>query len=124
MSPEGRALTEVARSMRCVPSGRASTPAGHGRPRHVLTIERLGPVPRFPTTSRRVRGAFFEKARLRKQGVATMRHVRPQAEPATAGRRSPGALAEGQSPAGGGTAESERKPGNDEASFGSREIVA
>ena len=32
-------------------------------------------------------GAFFEMARLRKQGVATMMRIRPQAEPATAGRR-------------------------------------
>ena len=31
-----------------VPCGRARTPAGHGRPRHVQKLERLGPVPRFP----------------------------------------------------------------------------
>ena len=31
------------------PCGRARTLAGHGKPRHVLIIERCGPVPRFPT---------------------------------------------------------------------------
>jgi hypothetical protein len=37
-------------------------------------------------------GAFFEKARLRKQGVATMKlGIRPKAEPATASRRPSGA---------------------------------
>jgi hypothetical protein len=45
-------------------------------------------------------GAFFETARLRKQGVATMEcaGTRPKAEPATAGRRAP-ELVEGRRPA-------------------------
>ena len=53
-------------------------------------------------------GAFFEMARLRKQGVATVKCVRPQAASTTVRRALWRALAEGQSPAGGGTAR-ERK---------------
>ena len=54
------------------------------------------------------RAAFFEMARLRKQGVATMKRVRPQAASTTVRRALWRDLAEGQSPAGGGTAR-ERK---------------
>jgi hypothetical protein len=49
------------------PSGRARTPAGHGKPRHVNNLRGVGPVPRFPPSM----------ARLRKQGVAMMERDYP-----------------------------------------------
>ena len=63
-------------------------------PRHVLIIERLGPVPRFPDFFSRGERRSLTKARC-EAGVATMKcgFLRPQAEPATAGRLS-GAPAE------------------------------
>ena len=46
MLPKGQRLSTVAGAP---VEGR--TLAGHGRPRHVLKLERLGPVPRFPPLS-------------------------------------------------------------------------
>jgi len=61
------------------PNGR-QTPDGRALEAFVLSTNScaLQLPARLPT---------YSTARLRKQGVAATRHVRPQAEPATAGRR-------------------------------------
>src|SRR5689334_19642124 len=69
----------TSRKVRLAGSGTGQrTPAGCGKPGHVLIIERLGPVPRFPTSpspelAEGGRERSLTMARLRKQGVATMK---------------------------------------------------
>ena len=55
-------------------------------------------------------GAFFEMARLRKQGVATVKCVRPQAASTTVRRALWRALAEGQRAAASDAARERREP--------------
>ena len=51
MSPEVRALTEVARCIGAAsPAGRARTPATPGKPRRITKIRWCGPGRRFPTS--------------------------------------------------------------------------
>ena len=96
------------RSANAVRSASGQKNAGGARKlRHVLTIERHGDRAPLPDFSHRGWERSLKQPDA-SAGVATMKFVRPQAASTTVRRALWRALAEGQSPTGGGTAR-ERK---------------